>query len=156
MAIFHTVPLSQVGTTTDPLADKLIPVGVPYKRYLDSRGLNNYLLAINVGDELDLLLVTQKTLDTEQSLVLPNSSLEYLLNQKYDAVEISNIINVQLAEVFAKADSMKFANLQHIIYLENTTQYLPYLNKTDNYLITDPLWKYHEQVELAKLSGLTD
>jgi len=161
MKLVRTYPFSKIkeGTSLDILSQKALPVGIPYKMYLDSRGIDNYSLVVNVNSELDIHFIQDKKLDLKNSLILKDSSLEFHIENLTNDRLISKIIDYQLSIVFSTIDEEKESHkytINNIIYLENTTDYITYYNKHDSYLLNDPLWKLRELEQLRIYSENLD
>lgn len=156
--LIKTVPLS--WKDSDKLDDlleiylKVIPIGVGYKKYLDEEfHSNNYALVINTHDEVNIHFINSKSLQLSKSIIIPEYSIEYLIYDAKSSDMISKILDIQLDSIMDKIYQID-PDICNIIYLENSTDYINYFNKTDKIIITDPFWKIHEYNELKKLVGL--
>jgi hypothetical protein len=155
-----TVPLS---LALDPvylesisdLHDKIYPIGLGYKKYLEKNkpDLTNYVLIINTHDEVNIHFIKNHSLVISESILMKNYSLESLLNDidNGSQILISKIIDVQLNELLTRirAKDQSVLDSGKIIYLENTTNYMNYLNKKDQLILTDRTWKIHEDEFIA-------
>ncbi|BES79947.1 hypothetical protein YerA41_142 [Yersinia phage YerA41] len=151
-----TVPLSvkddvETYTKLNEIYDKVIPIGVGYKKYLEKTkpSLRDYCLVINTHDEVNIHYVIDGVLNPENSTVIKDFSIEYCINGA-ESVNISKLLDVQLNVIFNSIDNSGI-NSEKIIILENSTDLINYFNKTDKFILTDPLWKYHENRMLKEM-----
>jgi hypothetical protein len=149
-----SIPLSKINEIDElrKLYDKVVPIGSGYLKYFlrTHDHYDNFTLVINTHNELNIHFIKNRVLDYESSVVINKFSLESLLEGTTDPSTVSQIIDIQLASIYESVSKNHNKN-QLIIYLENSTHYLDYLDKTDKVLVTDCLWKVKENQEFSKL-----
>lgn len=121
--------------------------------------IRKYCLVINSHDEINIHFVVDGVLDINNSILIPNFSLEYFLKdiKSGSSVIISQILDVQLGHIFDQIDQSEIKP-ERIIYLENTTDYMTYFSKNDRVLLVDKFWKLYENryLEESELSFMDD
>lgn len=151
-----TIPLSvkdnlELFTELSEIYDKVIPIGIGYKKYLDisKPSLTDYCLVINTHDEVNIHFIIDGKLDASNSKIITDFSIEHCIKDAKSS-DISKLLDVQLA-VISNAIDASGINIEKIIVLENSTDYINYFNKTDKLILTDPLWKYYENKMLKEM-----
>lgn len=157
-----TIPLSQKSSSVledyQSIYEKVLPIGVGYKKYLDSKKNfpKTYCIIINTHNEINIHYVVNGVLNPSISDTIREFSIEYLIDdlKEGELSAVSKLINVQLNHILtvvnSKSESLS-VEFEKMIYLENSTDYMNYFNKVDDLIITDKFWKIHENSELAKM-----
>lgn len=151
-----TIPLSvkddlELFTKYTELYEKVIPIGIGYKKYLDKTkpSLTDYCLVINTHNEVNIHFIIDGKLDASNSKILPDFSIECCISGAHSS-DISKILDAQLGVITNVVDESGI-NIEKIIILENSTDFINYFNKTDKLILTDPMWKYYENKMLLEM-----